>query len=157
MNLKPRPKTIILAEDDPDDIYLITEAIDECQLDAKVFLVQDGEELMDFLFHRGEYAGAPEQTRPDLILLDLNMPRKDGREVLAELKQDPVLRTIPVVVLTTSQAEEDLQRSYAEGASGFISKPVSFKGLREVIGSIGAYWLNTVRLPEKTDQEEGGI
>ena len=155
MSKEMERKLILLAEDDPDDIYLISEAIDESRLDARVFIVEDGQELMDYLHHRGKFKDEVLSPRPDLILLDLNMPRKDGRTALAEIKSDPSMRGIPVVVLTTSSAQDDLDRSYASGSSGFVTKPASFKGLREVIAKIGEYWLGTVRLPTEPPQEEG--
>ena len=154
MNIKPKMKSILLAEDDPDDIYLISEAVDECKLDAVLSVVQDGEELLDYLYNRGKYDTGQLKLRPDLILLDLNMPRKDGREALIEIKNDPTLRSIPVVVLTTSAAEEDLDSTYKSGASGFITKPVSFGELREIVNKIGAYWLKTVILPDNYASEE---
>lgn len=138
---------ILLAEDDPDDRYLISEAFDEGELPSKLYIVSDGEELLDYLYQRGKYANQSEWPSPGLILLDLNMPRKDGREVLVEIKGDPELRRIPIVVLTTSQAEEDIVRSYDLGVSGFITKPVSFKGLLGVMKSLGDYWLKIVALP----------
>lgn len=153
MNKNTKAKSILMVEDDPDDIYLIGEAIDECQLDARVFIVQDGEELMDFLYNRGKFLSKEKYPHPDLILLDLNMPRKDGREALKEIKQDPLLRGIPVVVLTTSKSEKDLETMYALGASGFVTKPVSFTGLRESIEKIGNYWLSAVSLPEDSETE----
>lgn len=149
-------KTILLAEDDPDDIYLITEAVDECQLGVQLSVVQDGEELLDYLYGRGRYAAGEPLQRPDLILLDLNMPCKDGREALVDIKKDPSLCTIPVIVLTTSSAEEDLDRAYQAGASGFITKPVSFHELRETVNKIGAYWLSTVTLPSTRGYGVGG-
>jgi len=149
-------KTILLAEDDPDDIYLITEAVDECQLGVRLSVVQDGEELLDYLYQRGKYAAGEPVPRPDLILLDLNMPCKDGREALVDIKKDPGLCTIPVIVLTTSSAEDDLDRAYQAGASGFITKPVSFHELRETVNKIGAYWLSTVTLPPARGYEAGG-
>ena len=147
-------KVVLIVEDDPDDIYLVGEAIDESQLQVRVFVVEDGIELMDYLNHNGKFQDETISPRPDLILLDLNMPRKDGREALAEIKADPNLRSIQVVVLTTSNADEDKEITYGLGSSGFVTKPVSFKGLREAIAKIGSYWLNTVDLPEETDQEE---
>jgi CheY-like chemotaxis protein len=138
---------ILLAEDDPDDQYLISEACDESGAATQLYIVQDGEELLDYLNHRGRYADPAQWPRPHLILLDLNMPRKDGREALAEIKAQPELRRIPVVVLTTSQAEEDVLRTYDLGISGFITKPVKFSGLLEVMKSLSSYWLNTVELP----------
>lgn len=142
---------ILLAEDDPDDRYLIGEALDESRVRGKLYIVEDGDELLDYLYRRGKYSDAEEWPRPGLILLDLNMPRKDGREVLEEIKSDPELRTIPVVVLTTSQAKEDIIRSYNSGVSGFITKPVTFNGLLEVMQSIKEYWLNTVKLPPNSE------
>jgi CheY-like chemotaxis protein len=138
---------ILLAEDDPDDQYLISEACDESGVAMQLFIVQDGEELLDYLQQRGKYTDPNQWPRPNLILLDLNMPRMDGREALAEIKAQPELRRIPVVVLTTSQAEEDILRSYDLGVSGFITKPVKFSGLLEVMKKLSNYWLNTVELP----------
>jgi len=149
MKATPEKKIILLVEDDPDDIYLIGEAIDECQLSARIFIVEDGEQMLDYLYQRGEYSDPKVAPRPDLILLDLNMPRKDGREALVEMKQDPDLRSIPVVVLTTSSAEKDKNYSYAQGASGFVTKPVTFTGLKDAVCKIGTYWISTVQLPEE--------
>jgi CheY-like chemotaxis protein len=157
MKTLPNRKIILLVEDDPDDIYLIGEAIDECQLNTRIFIVEDGEQMLDYLHQRGDYINPELAPRPDLILLDLNMPRKDGREALAELKDIPELRSIPVVVLTTSSADRDMKYSYEQGASGFVTKPVTFSGLREAICKIGDYWIRTVQLPdEKTQEDEGG-
>ena len=144
----------MLVEDDPDDIYLISEAITECQLSARLTVVENGEQLLDYLYQREEFSNPQDAPRPDLILLDLNMPLKDGREVLEDIKADPVLSAIPVVVLTTSSAEEDLTKSYRNGASGFITKPVSFNGLRETMCKLGDYWLSAVQLPHKDSIEE---
>jgi CheY-like chemotaxis protein len=154
MKKKQELKIILLAEDDPDDIYLITEAINECGLPARLVVVENGEQLLDYLNQRENYSDVQESPRPDLILLDLNMPRKDGRETLAEIKSDPVFCTIPVVILTTSNAEDDLTRTYGQGASGFITKPASFSGLRETMCKLGAYWLGTVQLPNNNFSEE---
>lgn len=151
MKATPEKKIILLVEDDPDDIYLIGEAIDECQLSVHIFVVEDGEQMLDYLHQRGAYTDPNIAPKPDLILLDLNMPRKDGREALAELKQNPDLRSIPVVVLTTSSAERDKTYSYDKGASGFVTKPVTFSGLREAVCKIGAYWIKTVQLPEEEE------
>jgi CheY-like chemotaxis protein len=152
---KPKMKTILLAEDDPDDIYLISEAVDECGLEVQLFVVQNGEELLNYLYQRGNDATGEKAVPPDLILLDLNMPFKDGREALEEIKKDPAISSIPVIVLTTSSAEADLEWSYKCGASGYITKPSSFRELREVVNKIGAYWLSTVMLPENYGNEEG--
>ena len=139
-----KPITILMAEDDPDDRLLTKDAFAESRLVNGLHFVEDGEELMDYLRRQGKYRGAP---RPGLILLDLNMPKMDGREALAEIKSDPTLRRIPVVVLTTSQAEEDILRSYDLGVSGFITKPVTFEGLVKVMRTINMYWLQIVELP----------
>ncbi len=138
---------ILLAEDDPDDRYLIGEAIDETQLNVQLYIVEDGEELLDYLLQKGKYENRADWPLPDLILLDLNMPRMDGREALEAIKSHPDLRRIPVVVLTTSRAEEDVLRTYDIGISGYIPKPVTFTGLMEVMNAIGIYWLNAARLP----------
>jgi CheY-like chemotaxis protein len=151
MNNSVKTKSILLVEDDPDDIYLISEAIDECQLEAQIFIVQDGEELVDFLRHQGKFTAVEKYPQPDLILLDLNMPRKDGREALREIKEDSALRSIPVVILTTSKSGKDLENMYALGASGFVTKPASFSELRETIEKIGSYWLSTVQLRDESE------
>ncbi len=143
-----RHVTILMAEDDPDDRLLAREAFEESRLANDLRFVEDGRELMDYLRGQGAYASGELPPRPGLILLDLNMPRKDGREVLAELKSDPDLKTIPVVVLTTSKAEEDVVRSYELGVNSFITKPVRFEGLLQVIRSLGHYWLEIVDLPD---------
>ena len=145
--MNEQPITVLLAEDDPEDIYLIGEALEEVAIPNQLKIVQDGEELLDYLHQRGDYADPITAPRPGLILLDLNMPRKDGREALSQIKTDPDLRRIPIVVLTTSQAEEDIYNTYNLGVSGYISKPVSFSGLLDVIKSLGTYWLETVKLP----------
>src|SRR5262245_47609520 len=124
-----RPKVILMAEDDADDRLLAQDALSECGLASDLHFVENGEELLDYLFQRGKYANHDEAPRPTLILLDLNMPRKDGREVLKEIKGDPSLRTIPVVVLTTSRADTDVDRIYQLGANSFITKPARFDSL----------------------------
>ena len=139
--------TILMAEDDADDRLMTREAFQECRLGNPLQFVADGEELMDYLKRRGPYADAVRFPMPGLILLDLNMPRKDGREALREIKADPALREIPVVVLTTSKAEEDVANSYSDGANSFITKPVSFAALIEVVQTLGKYWLQIVDLP----------
>ncbi|PPS39974.1 response regulator [Chroococcidiopsis sp. TS-821] len=136
-----------MADDDEDDCMLAREAFSESRLANDLHFVRDGEELMDYLHQRGRYAAANSAPRPGLILLDLNMPRKDGREALKEIKADPNLRQIPVVVLTTSKAEEDIYRSYDLGANSFITKPVTFASLVEVMRTIGKYWFEIVELP----------
>jgi len=141
-----QPITLLIAEDDPDDRLLAREALQESRLANGLQFVQDGQDLMDYLRRRGPYTAA-NAPRPGLILLDLNMPRKDGREALQEIKADPDLRRIPVVVLTTSKAEEDIVRSYDLGSSSFIVKPVTFAALVEVMRVLDRYWFEIVELP----------
>lgn len=141
-----RPISLLIADDDPDDRLLAEEALVESRLANGMFFVEDGEQLLDFLNQRGIYADQ-ELPRPGLILLDLNMPRKDGREALQEIKADPNLRRIPVVVLTTSKAEEDILRTYDLGVNSFIVKPVTFEQLVEVMRALGRYWFEIVELP----------
>jgi CheY-like chemotaxis protein len=145
--MSANPTIILLAEDDPDDQYLINEALEENQLNTRMYVVEDGEELLDYLNRRGKYQDDQKWPMPSLILLDLNMPRKDGREALREIKADPKLRHIPVVALTTSQADDDIARTYDSGISGYITKPPSFTGLRDVMKAVDLYWLQTTRLP----------
>jgi CheY-like chemotaxis protein len=140
--------TILMADDDADDRLLTRDALVESRLGNDLRFVEDGQELMDYLKHQGRYA-KQEAPRPGLILLDLNMPRKDGRQALQEIKADPDLRSIPVVVLTTSKAEEDVLRTYDLGANSFITKPVTFEGLVEIIRALGNYWFRVVQLPER--------
>jgi CheY-like chemotaxis protein len=140
------PKSILMADDDPDDRLLIQEAFQEAGLSTALYFVEDGEELMDFLRHEGKHSQA-ERPLPGLILLDLNMPRKDGREALREIRADQALRRIPIVVLTTSKSEEDICRSYDMGANSYITKPVSFESLVRMVELLGKYWLETVELP----------
>jgi two-component system response regulator len=147
----PKPITILMADDDPDDRQMTKEAFAESHLGNDLRFVHDGEELMDYLHRRGKYADPASSPRPGLILLDLNMPKKDGREALSEIKSDPRLRTIRVVVLTTSKAEEDIIRSYNLSAASYITKPVTFEGLLDVIRTVGKYWLEIVELPDYDD------
>ncbi|MDB6031248.1 MAG: response regulator receiver protein [Verrucomicrobiales bacterium] len=144
----PKPVAILMADDDADDRLLAKDALAECKLTNELHFVENGEELLDFLNRRGKYAGST-LPRPGLILLDLNMPRKDGREALREIKQDPELRKIPVVVLTTSKADTDISKIYDLGANSFISKPVTFDSLVNVMKIISNYWLGIVELPHK--------
>ena len=148
-----RPVPILMAEDDEDDRLLAQDAFDESRLANPLFFVNDGEELLDYLYHRGRYVAAELFPLPGLILLDLNMPKKDGREALQDIKADPRLRQIPIIVLTTSHEEEDIIRSYSLGVSSFISKPVTFKQLVEVIQCIGHYWFEIVALPDHCHTE----
>ncbi|HVE56092.1 MAG TPA: response regulator [Pyrinomonadaceae bacterium] len=136
--------TILLADDDADDRLLVREAFEENHLLNIMDTVEDGEELMDYLYRRGKYS---EAARPSMILLDLNMPRKSGLEALREIREDADLRSIPVVVLTTSKAEEDIIRSYELGVNSFIVKPVTFESLVELVKTLGRYWFQIVELP----------
>ena len=147
-----KPIVILLADDDEEDRMLACDALTESRLSNHITCVTDGEDLMDYLHRRGKYAPPVEAPRPGLILLDLNMPKKDGREALREIKSDPDLRQISVVVLTTSKAEEDIYSSYDSGASSFISKPVTFEGLVEVMKGLGRYWFEIVDLPRQHEQ-----
>ena len=142
-----KPIVILLADDDEEDRMLTADALAESRVVNDLRFVEDGEELLDYLHHRGRYSGAGSSPTPGLILLDLNMPRKDGREALREIKADADLRRIPVVVLTTSKAEEDIYRTYDLGANSFITKPVSFDGLVAVMRDLGRYWIEIVELP----------
>jgi CheY-like chemotaxis protein len=144
-----RTITILMADDDEDDRELTRDSLQDERLADEMRFVVDGQDLIDYLRREGRYAEAPAETpRPGIILLDLNMPRKDGREALAEIKADESLRAIPVVVLTTSTDEQDVRRTYALGANSFISKPVTNAGLIDVMNSLTKYWLEVVELPE---------
>ena len=138
-----------MADDDADDRLLAKDALTECRLSNELHFVENGEELLDYLLRRGRYTSLGDAPRPGLILLDLNMPKKDGREALKEIKADPELRKIPVVVLTTSRADTDIGRIYELGANSFISKPVSFDSLVDVMKILGRYWFEIVELPPK--------
>src|SRR5262245_40013491 len=142
---------ILMADDDPDDRMMAEKAFAAYRLRNRIRFVEDGEELMDYLRRRGNYADPALSPRPGLILLDLNMPRKDGREALAELKADPRFRTVRVVILTTSKAEEDIIRSYRLSAASYITKPVTFAALVEVVRTLGKSWLEVVGRPDDGD------
>ena len=137
---------VLLVEDNPGDVRLTREALKDAKVHLNLYVVNDGVEAMDFLTHKGAYVSKP---RPDLVLLDLNLPRKDGRAVLAEIKSDDALKTIPVVILTTSASDIDIQRSYLLHANCFISKPVDMDGFLTVVRSIDEFWLSVVRLPSR--------
>ena len=139
-----QPIQILMIEDNEGDVLLTTEAFKSAKVANKLSVVRDGVEAMDFLRRKGEFASAP---RPDLILLDLNLPRRDGRQVLADIKSDPQLRLIPVVVLTSSKAEQDVLKVYELHANCYIVKPVDFNNLMEVVKSIENFWLTVVKLP----------
>ncbi|WP_407733499.1 response regulator [Pseudomonas citronellolis] len=142
-----QPVHILIADDDQDDCLMTREAFAECRIGNPLHFVHDGEALLDYLRRRAPYDDEERHPLPGLILLDLNMPRMDGREALQAIKSDPVLRVIPVVVLTTSSAEEDILRSYNMGSNSFITKPVTYTGLIEVVKNLGRYWLEIVELP----------
>jgi CheY-like chemotaxis protein len=142
--------TILIADDDSDDRLLAEDALKECGVGAELQFVNDGVELMNYLQRKGKFATDVDAPKPSLIILDLNMPRKDGREALQEIKADASLRKIPVVVLTTSTSDTDITRVYELGANSFISKPVAFNVLVSVMKAIGEYWFQIVVLPFKT-------
>ena len=142
-----RHNIVIIAEDDPDDQLLIRDALKQSIPGARVDFVTDGAEMLDYLYHRGQYHDAAPTPPPDLVLLDLNMPRKGGMEVLEEIKKHKALRSIPAVVLTTSQSPEHVAQSYELGGNGYIVKPASYKELVELMRNLGEYWFETVRLP----------
>lgn len=141
-----RPIEILLVEDSPTDILLAREALDHAKVLNNLYVVNDGVEAMDYLHRRGEYENA---VRPDLVLLDLNLPRKDGRAVLQEIKSDDNLKRLPVVVLTTSKAEEDIHRAYGSHANCYITKPVDFEQFADVVKAIETFWFTIVELPSR--------
>jgi CheY-like chemotaxis protein len=147
MNKPAHSVTILVADDDADDRLMIEEALRENRLSNDLRFVKDGEELLDYLLRKGKYSDPSLSPRPGLILLDLNMPRKDGREALKEIKSNQELRGIPVVILTTSKAEEDVYRTYNLGVNSFITKPVTFDSLVTIVRDLGKYWLEIVELP----------
>ena len=148
MPKRSKPITILMADDDPDDRALTREAFEESCLANDLRFVEDGEELMDYLHRRGRYSDPEEAPFPSLILLDLNMPRMDGRDALREIKAAPRFRAIRIIIMTTSKAEEDVLRMYNLSATSYITKPVTFDGLIEVIKTLGKYWLEIVELPD---------
>ncbi|MAG58385.1 MAG: two-component system response regulator [Planctomycetes bacterium] len=146
-SLRGEPVVILLAEDDPGDQNLTCRALAKAKIRNEVRIVQDGEEALDYLFQRGCYSDSSKAPRPHILLLDLNMPKVDGRGVLLEIRKDPQLRRLPVVVLTTSREEEDILRSYDLGVNSYISKPVDIDEFFRVINVLGDYWLQIVELP----------
>lgn len=138
------PIQILMVEDSGGDVILTMEALKDAKVANNISVVRDGEEAMDFLHRENKFASAP---RPDLVLLDLNLPRRDGRQVLADMKSDPSLRSIPVVILTSSKTEEDVAKMYDLHANCYIVKPVDFHSLMEVVKSIESFWLTVVKLP----------
>jgi CheY-like chemotaxis protein len=147
MSETPKPNVIVMAEDDADDRLLVKDAMAECQWNAEIRFVENGEQLMDYLKHRGNFVDPETAPRPGLVILDLNMPRMDGREVLREMKANADFRRIPVVVLTTSHADTDIERIYDLGANSFISKPLDFQSLVNLMRLLGQYWFKAVELP----------
>lgn len=148
--LMGRPVEFLLAEDNPGDVRLTKEALRESKISNNLNVVPDGVEAMAFLHREGKYAGAP---RPDVILLDLNLPKKDGREVLAEVKADPSLRLIPVVIITSSEAEQDVLKTYELYANCYVTKPVDLEQFIKVIQSIETFWLTIVTLPSSVTSD----
>lgn len=140
------PIEILLAEDNPGDIRLTEKALEQGKIVNNLHVAEDGVEAMKFLRREGDYAGEPQ---PDLVLLDLNMPRKGGREVLKDMRADPEFRRIPVVVLTSSDAEEDIARSYELSANAYLTKPVDFQGFLDIIERIEEFWFSVVKMPPK--------
>lgn len=149
--MQPDPDSIIIlmADDDPEDRMLAEDALHEAHLSNELHFVVNGEDLMDYLCRNGRHEHLKNKPLPGLILLDLNMPKKDGRQALAEIKAHPKFKSIPIVVLTTSKAEADIVRTYNLGVNSFISKPVTFEGLVAVMKSLSNYWFNIVSLPPK--------
>lgn len=143
-----RKNSILIADDDFDDCYLVEEAFSESGLHFNLSFVHDGIELLQYLHMQGSHTGSPSIQRPDLILLDLNMPRKDGREALAEVKADPNLRSIPVVILSISSADEDIMRTYDMGGAGFIVKPTNVPDMVEILKVLNEYWFEVVELSD---------
>lgn len=154
MTQLPKTITLLIADDDAEDRMMLKEALVENRLANNLRFVHDGEELMNYLNLRGGYENLADHPRPGLILLDLNMPKKDGREALKEIKSTPHLKDIPVVVLTTSKTEEDVIRSYGLGVNSFISKPVTFEALVAITRDLGRYWFEIVELPIHHEQQK---
>jgi CheY-like chemotaxis protein len=147
MSTDSQRRIILMADDDAEDRQLVRDALREGGFDHELRCVRDGVELFDYLRRRGEFADAPSAPRPDIILLDFKMPRKDGREVLAEIKADPQLRRIPVIALTTSNTEDDISFSYYSGGNSYVSKPTSFREWVEILRIMSDYWFRVVELP----------
>ena len=143
-----KPITILMADDDADDRVLTKEALEDARLINDLRFVENGEELLEYLRRQGKYAPPADAPGPGLILLDLNMPRKDGRTVLKEMKEDPELRSIPVVVLTSSKADEDIYKSYDLGVNSYIVKPVTFEALVDILQTLEKYWFQIVEQPD---------
>ena len=153
MNAKKQTLTILVADDDPDDRFFIRKAWAKSRVANELRFVEDGVELTEYLNHEGKYSDPASAPRPAVILLDLNMPKKDGREALREIKAIPGLRQIPVIVLTSSKADEDICRSYDLGANSYITKPVTFEALVDVLQILGKYWIEIVDLQVDAEQQ----
>lgn len=149
--MKMQSITILMADDDEEDRMLTRKAFDLNRVGNDLRFVEDGEDLLDYLYRRGKYQEEGSAPRPGIILLDLNMPRLDGREALEIIKRDPSLRRIPVVVMTTSEADQDIARSYDLGANSYVTKPVTFESLAQVIKALDEYWFDVVALPEREE------
>jgi two-component system, response regulator len=156
MAQRGRSILILMADDDAEDRMMMADAFAESHLAIPLRFVEDGEQLMDYLFHRGSYTDPASAPRPGLILLDLNMPKKNGWKALQEIKNDPTLRHIPIVILTTSKSELDVYRSYDLGVNSFITKPVTLTGLVEVVTILGKYWFEIVDLPADHTRKPNG-
>jgi CheY-like chemotaxis protein len=156
MTTKREAVTVLLADDDPDDRMLVEEAFAEIDSSYDLRFVDDGEELMDYLRHEGRFLEDTAAPKPALILLDLNMPKKDGREAASEIKADPALRQIPIVVLTTSTSEEDVHHTYGVGVNSFVSKPVTFDGMLALAREVSNFWIETIDLPPSPSEGEDG-
>ncbi len=153
MKAQRRPAIILLAEDDPGDQKLTIRALKDGHIDNELYIVENGEEALDYLMRRGNYRDPATSPRPDLFLLDLNMPRMDGRAVLMEMQANPACPNVPVVVLTTSKQEEDIIRSYGLGVKSYVTKPLHFKDFLEAIQILGRYWFQIVVLPPAQEQD----
>jgi CheY-like chemotaxis protein len=153
MSVSSQRRTILMADDDVEDCLLVRDALQEADIKCDLRFVRDGEELFDYLRHEGEYVDGRDLPWPDLILLDLKMPRKDGRETIRDLKSDPRFRRIPVVALTTSSASDDVEFSYDIGVNCYIAKPTTFRDLVEVLGALGKFWFDVVELPPKANHD----
>jgi len=149
MRTAAEPLMVLMADDDPEDCLLTLEAWEECGVGNSLQFVKDGDELMDYLYHRGNYTDPISSPRPHLIILDLKMPKKDGHTVLKEIKADPQLKGIPVVVFTTSQSDEDTSRTFSFGANAALTKPDSIRGYRAVIQALNDYWSSIAILPRQ--------
>ena len=149
--INAKPIRILVADDDADDRMLIGDAFEEASLKNPIDFVEDGIELLEYLKHEGRYADLADDVRPGIILLDLNMPRMDGRTALGEIRKDPKLRNIPIIVLTTSKSEEDILRTYDLGVNSFITKPVTFDGLVQVVQVLNQYWVEIVAVPANVE------